>query len=149
MRKGILMGAGFPLLALAVISFVPDTSLLSSSLEDDLRGKWIIESTGDDITGGHILFQESGTYEFFRRYPDGTGAGTKGGYKLQTEGSLGFLRLCLGDCGAAGSEWTSSFSLVQLTDEGKLEIFFSPDGNYPREFPKTKDEQGMYVFARE
>lgn len=134
---------------LAMIFLFQNINATAQSVEEALEGKWIIKSTGDEITGGYIIFQGGNTYEFFKKYPDGTGGGIKGGYEFTEMGSNGNLRLCLGDCSASGSEWTSSFALVRVTDGSKLEVYFSQDGNYPKKFPKNKDEKGMYVFMRE
>jgi hypothetical protein len=149
MKNNMFMSAGIHFLALALMFLFQNINATAQSVEEALNGKWVIESTGDEITGGYLIFQPGSTYEFSKRYPDGTGAGIKGGYEFKKEGSIGKLRLCLGDCSAAGSDWTSSFALVRLADEGSLEIYFSSDGNYPKKFPKAKKEKGMYVFIRE
>ena len=141
--------AGVHMLVVAMICLIPNIHVAAQSMEEAISGKWIIESTGDEISGGHLIFQAGEKYEFYRKYPDGTGAGTKGGYVFNKQGSNGTLRLCIGDCNAAGSEWTSSFALVRLSGESRLEIYFSEDGNFPNKFPKTTDEKSMYVFVRE
>jgi hypothetical protein len=149
MKNKFIQTAGVHILAVAMVFLIQNINVDAQSIQGAIIGKWIIESTGDEISGGHIVFQTGEKYEFYRKYPDGTGAGTKGGYVFNKEGSNGTLRLCIGDCSAAGSEWTSSFALVRLTGENRLEIYFSDDGEFPKEFPKTKDEKGMYVFVRE
>jgi hypothetical protein len=123
--------------------------LQAQDLAQDIMGKWILESTGDAFTGGSIDFLEGGTHIFKEEFPDGTKAELKGGYLLDKETEPSRLRLCLGDCNAAGSEWTSNFCIVQLAADGKLEIYMSQTGEYPDKFPEDKDAQGMYVFVRE
>jgi hypothetical protein len=114
----------------------------------EITGNWIMESNGDQFLGGNILFMEDGQYEFYKKYPDGSGAEVKGGFILDSENSPARLKLCLGDCNAPGSEWTTSFAIVRITPEGQLELFISPGGEYPDGFPADPDAPGMYVFVR-
>jgi len=112
-------------------------------------GKWFLESTGDQLTDGILSFQDGGTYAFQKVFTDGTKAELTGGYLLDAGTSPAHLRLCLGDCSTAGSEWTSEFCLVQLADDGMLEIYMSSSGEYPGKFPKDRNAERMYIFARE
>ena len=123
--------------------------LNAQNIEKDILGKWILESTGDQLTGGSLNFQDGGTYAFHKVFTDGTKAELKGGYLLDAGSPPARLRLCLGDCSAAGSEWTSQFCIVRLSGDNKLEIYMSSSGDYPGKFPKERNAEGMYVFVRE
>ena len=112
-------------------------------------GTWVLESTGDQLTGGILNFQDGGTYAFQKVFTDGTKAELKGGYLLDSNSAPARLRLCLGDCSTEGSEWTSEFCIVRLADDGKLEIYMSSTGDYPGKFPKDRSAERMYIFARE
>lgn len=123
--------------------------LQAQELEKDIKGKWLMVSNGNDFLGGHILFKEGGTYEFYRKWPDGSGAEIAGGYELDLDSNPTRLKICLGDCGAAGSEWTSNFGLVRLKERNQLEVYISSSGTYPEDFPKDIEAKGMYLFKAE
>ncbi|MFO7934341.1 MAG: hypothetical protein R6U78_09675 [Bacteroidales bacterium] len=126
-----------------------NNQLQAQDIEKDIMGRWILESTGDQLDGGILNFQENGTYVFRKDFSDGTRAELKGGYLLDSGSSPARLRLCLGDCSAAGSEWTSEFCILRITPDDMLEIFMSSAGVYPRTFPDDMDAERMYVFDRE
>lgn len=123
--------------------------LQAQNIEQDILGKWILESTGDQLSGGILSFTEGDTYAFRKEFVDGTKAELSGGYLLDTGSSPACLRMCLGDCSAAGSEWTSEFCIVRLAPDNRLEIFMSSSGDYPVQFPKDRNSERIYVFDRE
>ncbi|HER08524.1 MAG TPA: hypothetical protein ENO20_06400 [Bacteroides sp.] len=123
--------------------------LHAQDIEKDILGKWALESTGDAYTGGSINFLDGSSYAFQKEFPDATKAELKGGYLLDAGSSPARLRLCLGDCSTAGSEWTSEFCILRLAGDGKLEIYMSSTGDYPGKFPEDRNAERMYVFVRE
>ncbi len=131
------------------ILFACFSANLSAQLsEKDLTGTWIMESNGDQLAGGNINFTDKGKYQFKKDYTDGTSATLSGTYELDRNASPVKLKLCLGDCGTAGSEWTTSFCLIRISTDGKLEIICSQDSNFPSKFPKDKMAAGYYVFTK-
>ncbi len=135
---------------LLISIFISFLNLINAqNIEKDIMGTWILESTGDQLTGGILNFQAGDTYAFQKIFTDGTKAELKGGYLLDAGASPARLRLCLGDCSTAGSEWTSEFCILRLTDDGRLEIYMSSSGEYPAKFPKDRSAERMYIFARE
>ena len=123
--------------------------LHAQDIEQDILGKWVLESTGDQLTGGTLNFLKGGTYAFEKDFADGTKAELSGGYLLDAGSAPAQLRMCLGDCDAAGSEWTSEFCIARLVPDDRLEIFMSSTGDYPGRFPKDRNTERMYVFVRE
>ena len=123
--------------------------LQAQDLEKDIIGKWLMVSNGDGFLGGHILFKDGGTYQYYRKWPDGSGAEIAGGYELDSDSNPARLKLCLGDCGAAGSEWTTNFGIIRSTEGNQLEMYFSSDGSFPDNFPKDIDAKGMCLFQAE
>lgn len=131
-----------------LVFFYGTQQLSAQNLEQNISGKWILESSGDQFTGGHILFNDGASYEFYKKYPDESGAEVKGSYVLNCDKKPAQLKLCLGDCGP-GSEWTSSFCIVRINPECKLELYISSGGDFPAGFPADSNEVGMYVFSRD
>jgi hypothetical protein len=129
--------------------FFGEQQLLAQHMEEEIRGNWLMESNGDQFIGGNILFKNDVTYSFYKKFADGTGAELSGGYSLSAENKPAQLKLCLGDCNAADSEWTTSFCILRLNQECKLELYISSAGNYPDAFPADLNAPGMYVFVRD
>lgn len=108
-------------------------------------GKWEI-APNKRASKGSITFDKNGSYEMHEQFHDGTGVGTKGEYKLNTDLKPSRIDLCLGECGKPGSEWTTRFGIIRVLSNEKLEIFTSPDGKYPSGFSDdTSDEYTMIL----
>lgn len=137
------------IVSLSCFFFLSFNQMQAQVIEQDILGRWTMESTGDAFTGGAIHFLDGNNYAFQKEFPDGTKAELKGGYLLDTEAIPARLRLCLGDCNAAGSEWTSNFCIVRMAPDNRLEILMSQTGDYPDRFPKDRNSKGMYLFVRE
>jgi len=125
------------------------SQLPAQESKEEIYGKWLIESCGDEFVGGSIHFKKGGTYTFNKTFIDGTGAELSGGYIFNEEANPAKLKLCLGDCGGEGTEWTTSFCIVRLNPEGKLEMYISAGQEFPSVFPSDQTEPGMYVFVRD
>ena len=149
MIRTVNSSALFVLSLMVSLLMVNGGHVKGQSMSESVSGKWILESAAEELNGGTMEFKDGMQYSFYKRYTDGTGAEVKGSYLLEEGESSHRLRLCLGDCHAAGSEWTSTFCLIRLGAGGKLEIYMSQDGNYPGKFPEDNKATGMYVFARE
>jgi hypothetical protein len=137
------------LLSMTGIIFAGTQQLFGQVEDQEILGKWLMESNGDGFLGGQLTFKNDGTYEFNKKYPDGTGAEVKGGYTLNPQNRPAQLKLCLGDCNAAGSEWTTQFCNVRLNSDDRLELYISSGGNFPDGFPADTNEAGMYVFVKD
>ena len=127
---------------------LPVVPLIAQEPGLDLMGEWELVTSGDGFQDGRIIFLDGAEYQFFRTWPDGTGAEISGGYELDTDSSPAHLRLCLDDCSAAGSEWTSSFCVIRLNSPEEMEIYISQSGAYPGGFPEDPGEQGAYLFRK-
>jgi len=143
-RTGLLR-----MLFLGLVFLFVNHQLQAQDMEKDILGKWTLESTGDQLTGGTLNFQDGSSYAFQKVFTDGSKAELKGGYLLDAGAAPARLRMCLGDCSTAGSEWTSEFCILRLAGDGRLEIYMSSTGDYPGNFPKDRNAERMYVFVRE
>lgn len=126
-------------------------STLNSQGQDPgeaILGKWEMVSNGDGFLEATLQFDQGNHYELVRKWPDESIASVKGGYLLDSGSTPLKLRLCLGDCNAEGSEWTSMFSIMHTEDDDMLEIYFSDSGNFPGGFPDDPGSKGLYVFKR-
>jgi hypothetical protein len=110
--------------------------------------KWIMVSNGDGFLEATIQFDESNNYLLDRTWPDGSKAEVKGGFELNSKREPATLRLCLGDCNADGSEWTSMFCIVREGTDDMLEIYISNSGEFAAGFPDDPGATGMYLFRR-
>ena len=137
------------IITLCSLFIIATFQVQAQDLEKDIKGKWLMVSSGDKFLGGHILFKDGGTYQFYKKWPDGTGAEISGGYELDSNSSPTRLKICLGDCGAAGSEWTTNFGIVRFTEANQLEMYLSSTGSYPDNFPEDLNAKGMYLFKAE
>jgi len=113
-------------------------------------GEWTL-APNKRMTGGSILFTGDGSYEMNETLHDGTGVGKKGEYRLFTESEPVRIKLCLDKCGKPGGEWTTTFGIIRLLDEGKLEICSSPEGKFPSDFPEdpASSEYSMVLTRAE
>ncbi len=136
------------LLSMAIFVAAYSANLSAQGIATEIIGTWVIESNGDQLAGGTVTFNDKGKYQFEKDYADGTGATESGCYRLDTNPNPANLILCLGDCGAAGSEWTTSYCLVRISKDDRLEIIISSDSNFPNKFPRDKMSRGYYVFKR-
>lgn len=107
-------------------------------------GEWDI-APYNGVVSGKIIFSENGTYETSEKHNDGTGVGKKGQYRVDCSVAPARIDLCLGKCGAPGSEWTTLFCILRFHTDDGLEIRMSPDGNYPQEFSKKGDDYTMML----
>jgi len=136
------------LLSVALMLAINPLFLSAQDLETSLVGTWVMTANGDGLNGGEITFTSKGKYQFEKKYSDGTGATESGCFRLDTRDEPAKLILCLGDCGGVGSEWTTCYCLVRLTDDGELELFISPDSNFPKKIPRDRSSLGYYLFSR-
>ena len=97
---------------------------------------------------GTIIFNSNGLYEMDEKLQDGDRVGTKGGYKLNQDASPYTIDLCVGQCGAPGSEWTTRFGILRVISNDKIEIRTSPDGNYPVDFSVDPTDKYYMVLSR-
>jgi hypothetical protein len=117
-------------------------------LNEAILGKWSMVSNGDGFLEATIAFNDDHTYQLDRTWPDASKAGVKGGFLLNSESTPATLRMCLGDCNQAGSEWTSMFCIARATGSETLEIYMSDSGDFPGDFPEDPGSKGMYIFKR-
>lgn len=106
-------------------------------------GKWELAPNKRALTGS-IVFNSNGNYELDEKFHDGTGVGTKGEYKLNSNVEPIQIDICAGICGQPGSEWTTRFGIIRVLSNGKLEIFTSPSDKHPSDFPD--DTSGEYTM---
>jgi len=136
------------LLSVAFMIAVNSIDLFAQSLDEVLVGTWLMESNGEGLIGGDLVFTENGKYQFEKTFPGDTRATESGCFRLDTRDDPAKLILCLGDCGGVGSEWTTCYCLARLDKVGRLEILISPDSNFPKKFPKDKTSRGYFVFIK-
>ena len=116
----------------------------SAPIETSLIGTWVYVPD-KYILDGEITFNEDGTYTKSELDKDSVRAGLTAHYVLDKSSQPYKIQLCLGECGAPGSEWTTSFGIVRFLTEDSLEIKFSPDGNYPVEFSPEKERYTTFM----
>ena len=126
----------------------------SSQQEDTVKdiskiilGEWRIAENGR-AKSGMISFQSNGLYEMDEKLQDGSAVGTKGGYKLNQDTSPYTIDLCVGQCEAPGSEWTSRFGILRIISNDKVEIRTSPDANYPTDFSVDPTDEYCMMLNR-
>ena len=112
-----------------------------------ILGEWKIAENGR-AKSGTIIFNSNGLYEMDEKLQDGDRVGTKGGYKLNLDISPYTIDLCVGQCGAPGSEWTTRFGILRVISNDKIEIRTSPDGNYPTDFSVDPTDAYAMVLSR-
>jgi len=110
-------------------------------------GKWEIASNKRAMSGT-IVFDKNGNYDMNEKFHDGSGVGKKGEYKLNCNVSPLTIDICLGECGRPGSEWTTLFGIARVLPDNKLEIYTSPDSNYPTSFPEDKTSEYTMMLTR-
>ena len=126
----------------------------SSQQEDTVKdvskiilGEWRIAENGR-AKSGMISFQSNGLYEMDEKLQDGSAVGTKGGYKLNQDTSPYTIDLCVGQCEAPSSEWTSRFGILRIISNDKVEIRTSPDANYPTDFSVDPTDEYCMMLNR-
>ncbi len=129
-----LVMAGFPVLA-------------QDDLSQLIPGKWNL-APNKRATEGTIDFSAKGTYELYEKHHDGAGVTTKGEYRLNEKSSPVRIDLCVGRCGAPGSEWTTRFGIIRVLPDGKLEIYTSKTEKHPSDFPKDPTGEYSMVLSR-
>ena len=107
----------------------------SEDITKILIGEWNL-TPNQRILEGSIVFTKEGAYEMKEKLHDETIVGNKGEYRLMTDMEPARIKLCLDKCDKPGSEWTTSFGIIRVLPDGKLEIFNSPDGKFPDAFPE-------------
>lgn len=123
---------------------VPGQDNVKKDVSQIILGKWQIAENGRAKTGT-ISFEANGLYEMDEKLQDGSGVGTKGGYKLNSKTNPYTIDLCVGQCGAPGSEWTTRFGILKVVSNDKIGIRTSPDANYPTDF--STDPLGEYYMV--
>ena len=112
-----------------------------------ILGEWQIAENAR-TQSGTISFKPNGLYEMEEKLQDGDTVGTKGEYKLNLEASPYTIDICLGQCGAPGSEWTTRFGIFRVLSNDKIEIRTSPDANYPSDFSVDPTDEYFMVLSR-
>ena len=100
------------------------------------------------ILDGEITFGEDGVYTKSELDKDSVRAGLTAHYVFDKSAQPYKIQLCLGECGASGSEWTTSFGIVRFLTADSMEIRFSPDGKYPTEFNPEPDQYTRFMNRR-
>lgn len=120
----------------------------SEDISRIIIGEWSL-TPNQRILEGSIVFKKDGSYEMKEKLHDGTGVGNKGEYRLFTDKKPARIKLCLDRCDKPGGEWTTSFGIIRVLSDGKLEIFNSPDGKFPAAFPEGQEaSEYSMVLAR-
>lgn len=112
-----------------------------------VAGEWEI-AENERIKTGHIIFDGKGRYEMHENCQDGTGVAIKGEYRIYQDSEPARIDLCLQDCGNPGSEWTTRFGIIRMKSDDEIEIFTSPDGNYPDDFPGDNTSEYSMMLRR-
>ena len=120
---------------------------ISEDLTQLILGKWEI-APNKRSSKGSITFNQNGKYELHEQLQDGTGVGTKGEYKLNSDATPIKIDLCLDKCSNPGSEWTTRFGIIRVLTNEKLEIRTSPDSNYPSDFSDDTFEEYTMILTR-
>ena len=129
------------------VQSAPQQEDVVQDLSKLILGKWQIAENGR-AKSGTITFQANGLYEMDEKLQDGSGVGTKGGYKLNPKITPYTIDLCVGQCGAPGSEWTTRFGILKVVSNNKIEIRTSPDANYPTDFSTDPLDEYYMVLTR-
>ncbi len=116
-------------------------------LKDAVAGKWEI-AANDRLESGFIVFYENNRYQMDEKHKDGTGVKTEGEYILKADTEPARIDICLKGCNDPGSEWTTRFGIIRVLSENELEIYTSPDSNYPAEFPVEKTSEYSMMLTR-
>ena len=119
--------------------------MVKEDISQLIIGKWEIAANKRAVSGD-ITFDENGKYDMNEKFHDGSGVGKKGGFELNCKTLPATIKFCLGNC--PGSEWTNSFGIIKVLENGKLEIYTSPDGNYPTGFPENKTGEYTMILTR-
>lgn len=133
---------------ISILLFTSPETLSGQDIKKSLLGTWTMVSNGDGFLEATIHFQDGNKYQLIRKWPDTSVAEIKGGYELDASSTPARLRLCLADCNAAGSEWTSMFCACIMEEPNQLRIQISDSGEYPDSVSENPDDQGMYLFER-
>lgn len=124
-----------------------DEQGVSQDIAQLIVGKWTI-APNKRATQGTIVFNSNGSYELQEHLADGTGVGTKGGFKLNSRVTPATIDLCLGKCDEPGSEWTTRFGIIRVLPGGQLEIRTSSDGTYPSGFSDDTSAEQTMILTR-
>ena len=127
-----------------------DASSAESSREalgEVILGEWSIEPNAR-ADGGSISFGDDGKYVMEERFKDGTGGGTKGDYRLDCVSSPVRIALYLGPVDNAGAALTTRYAIVRALADGRVEIQFSDDGEYPEAFVDDPDGALSMLLVR-
>jgi hypothetical protein len=57
------------------------------------------------------------------------------------------IDLCVGECSAPGSEWTTTFGILRFISNNEAEIHFDPSGQRPASFDNT-EEANIHHLSR-
>jgi hypothetical protein len=113
-----------------------DASQKEGILEDLTQlilGKWEI-APNKRSSKGSITFNQNGTYELHEQLQDGTGVGTKGEYKLNSD--------------ATPIKIDTRFGIIRVLTNEKLEIRTSPDTEYRSDFSEDTFEEYTMILTR-
>jgi len=114
----------------------------TATAEPSLIGEWTM-ITADTIPAGSLIVREDGTYT-----RGDNNASVTGPYVLDTSKSPYALDLCLGECGAPGSEWTTLFCIFRFHTADTLELRHSPTDKRYTEFTDKADENTIFYVLR-
>ena len=120
---------------------------ISKDVTQLIVGKWEI-APNKRVSKGSITFDKNGSYAMHEQLQDGSGVGTKGEYKLNSNVIPVRIDLCLDKCGKPGSEWTTRFGIIRVLSNEKLEIHTSPDGKYPPDFSDETSNEYTMILTR-
>jgi len=112
-----------------------------------LIGDWIMVSSVN-LDGGELHFSDDGKYVKKMNYKDKTAASISGPYITDMSKTPYTVDLCIGKCGAPGSEWTTQFCIFRFPSPDSLEIRISPDSKHPTEFAKPDDKQTEFYIRK-
>lgn len=110
--------------------------------EPSLFGEWIM-ITADTIPAGFLIVREDGTYT-----RGDNSASVTGPYVLDTSQSPYTLDLCVGECGGAGSKWTTLFCIFRFHTADTLELRYPPTDKRYTEFAEEADKNTMFYVLK-
>lgn len=135
-----------PVVEKAEVKTAADSAKVVTAEKPSALGSWIVVAS-DYILEGDLTLNADGSYEKTEMHKDSVRATVKGKYSFDDSKEPFAIDICLGECGAPGSEWTTTFGILRFLDSGRMEIRWSETGERPAKFAAEPDHNTV-IYER-
>ncbi|MFH2056737.1 MAG: hypothetical protein ABIJ61_12325, partial [bacterium] len=126
---------------------VTDSGRVAIAEPPSIVGVWTVVKS-ENVLEGELTLNEDGSFSKMEMHKDSVRAGMEGKYLFDNTQQPFAIDICLGECGAPGSEWTTTHGILRFLNADRIEIRWSDTDKRPTEFAAEPDYNTVILVRK-